>query len=72
MHGANPLLGSVATPHIEQGYASGDLSDGYSNDMKSRNAVDDACALKVGVILLAAVLFVVAIRKGGIQDMVTV
>jgi hypothetical protein len=71
MNGANPLLGGQATPHIEQGYASGDLSDDYSNDQKSRDADDDGCALKVGVIMLGAVLFVVLLRKGGMRDMVT-
>lgn len=71
MQGANPLLGSQAQPNITQGYASGDLSDDYSNDQKSLYADDDSCALKVGVIMLGAVLFVVLLRKGGMRDMVT-
>jgi hypothetical protein len=71
MAAANPLLGAQATPHIEAGYASGDLSDDYSNDQKSRDADDDFCSLKVGAIMLGAVLFVVLLRKGGMRDMVT-
>ncbi len=72
MHGANPLLGSQATPHITQGYASGDLSDDWGADQKSKDSSDDFCSLKVGIILLGAVTFVVLLRKGGMRDMVTV
>lgn len=71
-YGGNPLLGGGATPHVTAGYASGDLSDDYSNDEKSRDADDDSCAIKVGAIMLGAVLFVVLLRKGGMRDMVTV
>jgi len=75
MPATNPLLGSAATPEVAAGYAAGlDDAGVYDSDPAARS-VDDSVSgtnWKVAAIMAAAVVFVIALRRGGFRDMVTV
>lgn len=75
MPATNPLLGSAATPEVAAGYASGMTDAGVYDDASTSR--DDGGALggtnlMVAAIVAGSILFVIALRKGGFRDMVTV
>jgi hypothetical protein len=71
MNGANPLLGSRANPVVLAGFAAGEY-DGAESAAKSMAGENDFTSLKVGIIIGAAALFVIALRRGGFRDMIVV
>lgn len=71
MYGGNPLLGSRANPAVVAGFSAGEY-DGPESAAKSMAGESDFTALKVGLIVAGAALFVIALRRGGFRDMIVV
>lgn len=70
MNGANLLLGGRASPDVTAGYAEG-VYDGPEAAAKSLGGSGlDFTPVQVGIIIGAAALFVVALRRGGFRDMI--